>query len=821
MKRRGYQAMNKSELAKAMEVSIYERLSMRSTLNKLEREGIVIRGDGSRYALDAAVAPAKKKREPRGQRGSEGGDRRRDSKREVRGERGSKGDDRRRGGKRDGKGKRGSEGEMMVGAIRFQVGTGHAWFYPELDNKDNIAAGLDPDKFDRVFVQSYHTGLALEGDKVSVRVKFPAAKKEADSREKKFSGKKDQHPKGGKKGKRGRFDDEAKGKVVRVLKRTSGVVLGTYRERGKFRYMESDFVGFAKPMDLVGDVLGAESGQRVVAELVSWDNKSAAPVGKMTKVLGWPEDPGVDIESVISKHSLHAGFPSDVKEAAVSLLAKLQGDKKSESSDKEEGGDPLIEISAEELERREDWRDELVITVDPDDAKDFDDALAVKELENGGYELAVHIADVSHYVKPGSALDEEAVARGNSTYLVDRVLPMLPFQISNNICSLRPHVDRLTKCAVITFDANGQRVSARFCDAIIHSKARLAYEQAQILLGLPLENADKVKMPEVSDEIIKALKLTWKLASILRKKRFDDGALDLEFEETKIVLDDKLKAVDVVDVIHNESHQMVEECMLSANEAVAVALKMQRKGAIYRIHEDPDFDRLNEFAEKARAQGYKVGDLTNKKHIQKLLNEVKGTTNEESIKIGLLKSLKRAAYSTDPLGHYGLAKMDYCHFTSPIRRYADLIVHRAVQSILVNPPLKPDRNPKLAKIGEIAAHISETERKSSEAETETKRMKMMEYLVSIQKDGGGKVFKALVTDVRHMGLFVEISSMRVKGLVKVEDMPGRSIDKWHMDGLKYICSNGEEIKLGQKVLVTIKKVDLERNMVDFKVVENS
>ena len=786
-----YQPMNKSELARALEIPSYERAAMRAALNKLERKGTIIRGKKSRYTLG-------------------------DKENSTNEEKG-------RGGFVSGK--RGSEGDIMVGVIRFQT-NGHAWFYPDLDNKDNIVAGLNPDEFDRVFIQSYHTGLALDGDRVKVRVKLPVSTKAAEKKhfkDKKFKGKKGSKFKGEAKSKRSRFDDEAKGKVVSILERTSGVVLGTYRERGKFRYLEPDFMGFTRPMDLVGDLLGAKSGQRVVAELVSWDNKTAAPVGKMTKVLGWPEDPGVDIESVISKHNLRVGFSSEVKSEAVSLLASLQNGKVTELSEKEEGGDPIIEISVEELERREDWRDELVLTVDPDDAKDFDDALAVKKLENGGYELAVHIADVSHYIKPGSALDEEAVARGNSTYLVDRVLPMLPFQISNNICSLRPHVDRLTKCAVITFDKNGQRVSSRFCDAIIHSKIRLSYEQAQVLLGLPLENADKVKMPDsgVSDEIIKVLKLTWELASILRKKRFTDGALDLEFEETKIVLDDKLKAVDVVDVVHNESHQMVEECMLAANEAVAVALKMQRKGAVYRIHEDPDFDKLNEFSEKARAQGYRVGDLTNKKHIQDLLDTVKGTTNEESIKIGLLKSLKRAAYSTDPLGHYGLAKMDYCHFTSPIRRYADLIVHRAIQSILENPPVVPDRNPKLAKIGEIAAHISETERKSAEAETETKRMKMMEYLVSIQEGGGTKVFKALVTDVRHMGLFVEISSMKVKGLVKIEDMPGRSFEHWHMDGLKYVCSNGEEIKLGQKVLVTIKKVDLERQMVDFKVVENS
>ena len=715
MKSGDYQPMNKSEFSRALNVPMPARAALRAALNKLERKGMIVLVKGSRYSLAGKVAGPV---------------------RSV---------------------KRGLEGGLMVGVIRFQNG-GNAWFYPDIDNEENIAAGLDVDQFDRVFVMNYDTGLALDGDRVSVMVKLPVSPGEEPPSKKykgrKFKGKKGGDSRRGKGGKRrGRFDDEAKGKVTKVIKRMSGVVLGTFRVRGKFRYIEPDFPGFQRPMDLVGEEMGAKSGQRVVAELVSWDSKAAPPVGRMTKVLGWPEDPGVDIESVISKHSLRAGFPGDVKAEAIALLGSLQDGVIGEGD-----GDPKINISAEELKRREDWRGEMVLTVDPDDAKDFDDAIAVKALEGGGYELAVHIADVSHYIKPGSILDEEAEQRGNSTYLVDRVLPMLPFQISNNICSLRPKVDRLTKCAVMTFDKNGTRLSSRFCDAVIHSKVRLAYEQAQVLLGLPMKGSEKIQLPDVSKEVVDALKRTWELATILRKRRFADGALDLEFEETKLVLDDKLKAVDVVEVIHNESHQMVEECMLAANEAVAVALKMQRKSAIYRIHEDPDFDKLNEFAEKARAQGYKVGDLTNKTHIQKLLTEVKGTTNEESIKIGLLKSLKRAAYSTDPLGHYGLAKMDYCHFTSPIRRYADLVIHRALQSLLVNPPEKPDRNPKLAKIAEIASHISDTERKSAEAENETKRLKMMEYLVSIQEDGGGKVFVALVTDVRHMGLFVEISS---------------------------------------------------------------
>ncbi len=780
MKSPNYQPKNKSEMARALNIPDHARAKMRAELNKMDRAGEVEMGSKSGYSL---VGQQSKGRKSGGRSNRSRGSDRPD--------------------------KPGVQ-STMVGVIKFQH-SGHAWFYPEVKNEDNIAAGLDVDKFDRVFVHNGDTGLALEGDKVNVKVKFPEPEK-TESNRKPHRGK---SSKAKKPNRRDRFGNEAKGRVRDVVARSSNVVLGTFHSKGENRYVKPDFIGFHRSMDLRGKHMDAKHGQRVVCELMSWNDPRSSPVGRITKVLGYADEPGVDIISVIHKYSLHQGFTEEVKEEAMDLLARLQGG----ATDAKEGDESqIIKVSAEEEERREDWRNELVITVDPFDAKDFDDALVVKPLDGGGWELAVHIADVSHYVKSGSALDAEAQIRGNSTYLVDRVLLMLPVQISNNICSLVQSADRLTKCAVITFNKNGERTSSRFCDAIIHSKARLSYEQAQVLLGLPLKGSEELEMPDVSKEIVNSLKLVWGLANVLRKKRFADGALDLEFPEVKILLDDDLKATGVQNVVYNESHQMVEECMLAANEAVAVALKMQRKKAIYRVHDDPDADRLNDFAEQARAQGFNVGDLTNKKHIQKLIEQAKKTPLEESIKLGLLKSLKRAEYSTDPMGHYGLAKMDYCHFTSPIRRYADLVVHRALQELLTNPPAKPDHNPKLSELSTIAEHISTTERKSSNAETETKRMKMMEYLLQVVKDGESPVFEAMVTDVRAMGLFVEISAMKVKGLVKMEDLPGREHDRWWLAGLRYVSSSGAEIKLGAKVKVQIIKVDAERKLVDFKIV---
>ncbi len=762
MQGKGYKSLTKSELSRAIGVQSDERSQIRSVLNKMERSGEVVMNKQSRYGLSRNGAAKDKGRE--------------------------------NGRVKDRK-KRGMQGNNMTGTIRFQH-QGHAWFYPDPSSEENVKAGFDIEKYDRVYIDARDTAVALDGDKVTARVKEqPKENEQAPNFTNKRADKKGGKFKGRKKPSTKPWEKGPTGKVIEVLERVNSNVLGIYREKGKFKFVEPDFSGFPKNMELIagdkGVSGGAKKGQSVVVELIKWTSKFTDPVGKIIEVLGWPEDPGVDIVSVIHKYNLRQGFPAEVLQAAEVITEK---------------------IPKEEYERREDWRDELVVTVDPADAKDYDDAVIVKPLpveEGGGWELAVHIADVSHYVKPGSDLDIEAKQRGNSTYLVDRVLPMLPEKISNNVCSLKGNVDRLTKCAVMKFDHTGKRISARFCDAVIHSKARMSYEEAQVMLQDKNANSD----------IAKGLKETWKLASILRKKRFADGALDLEFPEVKVVLDGNLKAVGIENVIHNESHQMVEECMLAANEAVAVELKMKRKNAIYRIHEDPDADKLNEFAENARAQGYQVGDLTNKKHIQDLFDKVKGNPDEESIKIGLLKSLKRAAYSTDGLGHYGLAKMDYCHFTSPIRRYADLIVHRAMQGLLQNPPKKIDHNPKLADMREVADHISNTERKSAEAEMATKKMKMMEYLSKLARDGKSDVFEAMVTDVRRMGLFVEISTMRIKGLVKVEDLPGREYGSWRMEGMRFVSSDGTEIALGAKVKVEIKKIDTERNMVDFRLTE--
>ncbi|NJM37090.1 MAG: RNB domain-containing ribonuclease [Akkermansiaceae bacterium] len=356
----------------------------------------------------------------------------------------------------------------------------------------------------------------------------------------------------------------------------------------------------------------------------------------------------------------------------------------------------------------------------------------------------------------------------------------------------------------------GEIIKAKFIDAVIHSRAKLSYEQAQAIL-------DGKPAPESSDPLLVGMvKEGWNLASTMRKRRFDQGALDLEMPEIKIRLDDKGNAVFADPVIHTESHQLVEECMLAANEAVAKILRERMKPAVYRIHDDPDPSRLIDYTETAKAHGYRPGDLTNRAHIQKLLDDSKGSPGEHVIKLGLLKSLKRAAYSAEPVGHYGLAKSDYCHFTSPIRRYADLIVHRALQPLLENPPKPVDKTPSQADLYEISRHISETERTSSDAESETKQIKLLEYLDRVAKSEKPPVFDGLITDVRPMGLMVEIPDMGVRGVVKREDLPD---GRWRFEAhrMAWVSTEGKVIQLGMRIPLRVINIDFEKRFVDFAV----
>lgn len=661
-------------------------------------------------------------------------------------------------------------GDTLIGILKFHP-KGHAFFFPDLTDETNLATQVDFTVMSRIHIPRRECGTALDGDRVLVTILKPSAKRSIHPR---FERAKDPA-------------QEVRGTVDQVINRRSGRLVGIFKKKGSHAWIECDDKAIDGTIDLIGDT-SALPGQWVVVQLKPWLDPHRTPSGRIIEVLGWPGDAGIEMLAVIHRFGLRTSFPENVLAEARMVP---------------ESPTPT------EISRRKDCRPQLVITIDPATAKDHDDAIWLEKTRTG-WTLAVHIADVSHYIKPGSAMDIEAIARGNSTYLADRVLPMLPVELSNGICSLKPDVDRLTKCALLEISAKGEITRATFMDAVIHSRAKLSYEEAQAIL-------DDHPAPDHSDPgLVPMVKEAWKLASALRQRRFARGALDLEMPEIQIRLDEQGRAIAAEPVIHTASHQLVEECMLAANEAVARILRERMKPAIYRIHEDPDPSRLMDYTETAILHGYRPGDLTNRAHIQKLLDESKGSPEEHIIKLGLLKSLKRAAYSADPIGHYGLAKGDYCHFTSPIRRYADLIVHRALQALLANPPPRPDRTPTQAELRELSRHISDTERTSAEAESETKQILLFDYLQRVVEMRDPHPFDGLITDVRPMGLMVEIPNMGIRGVVKREDLPQ---GRWRLEAhrMAWVSSDGKIIQLGMRIPLHVVAIDRAKRFVDFAV----
>src|SRR6266487_3946070 len=477
-----------------------------------------------------------------------------------------------------------------------------------------------------IFVAAENTGTAMHGDRVVARITRDAAYARTKGRR--------------------------EGRVIRILERAHDTIVGTLQHSRNFYYVVPD------DPRIVHDVYVQvppraplpkvpTCGDKVVVQLEAWESRHVNPEGDIIELLGPASAPGIDMLSIIRKYHLPTDFPREVLDE-VNRVSEI--------------------VEARKLEGREDLRKKFIITIDPDDARDFDDAIRVEKIDNGGgWQLAVHIADVAAYVEPGSALDREARRRGNSVYLPDRVVPMLPERLSNGVCSLNPGVDRLTHSVFIQFDKNGVAKSARFSRGVIRSAHRLTYKQAYSILKSSLRN-----------ELSEQLHVAWALASLLRRKRFEHGSLDLDFPEVKVRLDETGKPVRLERIDNDESHQLIEECMLAANEAVARELKMRAMPTIYRVHENPDPEKLAEYREFVLSFNYKVGDLAHRAELQRLLASIRGKPEEQALKIGLLKSLKRARYAPQPLGHYGLAKPNYLHFTSPIRRYADLVVHRSL-----------------------------------------------------------------------------------------------------------------------------------------------
>ena len=614
------------------------------------------------------------------------------------------------------------------------------------------------DKLDQDFyVAGEDTGTALHGDLVLARHKEQRGGRQRDSR--------------------------LRGEVVKVLQRKRRQLVGTLRKTPMFYYVLPDETRIPHDISVPPPSDPAALGQKVVVELKDWPDRRKAPEGVITEVLGQPDAPGVDLLSIIRKHDLPTSFPAAVEQEAADISAS---------------------ISEEEISRREDFRSLLTLTIDPDDAKDFDDALSYRVLDNGDFEIYVHIADVSHYVRLDSALDNEARERGNSVYLVDRVIPMLPEKLSNGICSLQPEVDRLVKTAIVRLDARGEIRSFRFAAGVIHSRRRFTYKEAFAALKKP-----------ASTPIGRDLHALNSMAHTLRRRRFARGALDLDFPEVKVRVNELGIPTGLERTENDISHQLIEEFMLLANEVVALELKRSGRPGLYRIHETPDPERLQEFRAQAKSMGFACGDLTQRGEIQKLLTRVQGQPSEGAVKIGLLKSLKRAMYSPKPLGHYGLSKVNYTHFTSPIRRYSDLVVHRVLFSPRGKAEFAYDA------LSRLAVHLSTTERAAAEAEQESVKLKKLEYFDRQAHATKRTSFQALILEVRSSGLMVQLPEFLVQGLVPISALDG---DLFVFEPMR-LELRGQRTKLtlraGMPLQVEVAKVDMARHQVDFRVTKQS
>ena len=577
--------------------------------------------------------------------------------------------------------------------------------------------------------------------------------------------------------------EEITGRVVRVLESARTQLVGTLQRGRELLYVIPDDprlshdIYVPPPRDTGRP---ARVGDKVVVELREWKSRHTNPEGEIIEVLGPPDADGVDMLSVIRQYRLPLHFPKRVLHEAGAF-----GDR----------------VHPGETAGRVDCRTHQVVTIDPEDAKDFDDAICLERAGHQHWKLWVHIADVSHYVKPGTALDEEAARRGNSTYLVDRVIPMLPEALSNELCSLKPDVDRLTKCVEFLLSAEGQVLKAQFYAAVIRSQRRYNYKEVFAILQQPPPDGLENMLHDAN-----------RLAQKIRRARFQAGSLDLDFPETKIRLDDRGQVLRIEKVENDLSHQLIEEFMLLANEAVAGRLMGLNRPAVYRIHEPPEEKRLQEYREDVLSHHIQCGNLSNRREVQRLLEKLNTLPIGQALKIGFLKSLMRARYAVEPLGHYGLAKRKYTHFTSPIRRYADLVVHRALfqthgQRVAAG-PLKA-----------VAEHLSETERTSDDAERDSRDAKLFAHLMAQLKTAHPPRYPALVTDVRNFGFFVDVSGLGMSGLVPVS---GLSDDFYQFDATRsqLVGRRTRRIfKLGDRVEVQIAKGDTFKRQVDFSLAE--
>ncbi|WP_432363821.1 ribonuclease R [Sporosarcina sp. UB5] len=590
---------------------------------------------------------------------------------------------------------------------------------------------------------------------------------------------------------KGDFGDRREGAIIRIAERKTTKVVGTYQDNRGFGFVIPDDKKL--PMDIFigkGDSLDAVDGHKVVAEITEWPSELKSATGMVVQILGHKNDPGVDILSIIHKHGIEVEFPQEVMDQA------------NKTPD---------EVQEKDLFKRRDLREDLVITIDGADAKDLDDAISLVKNDDGTYTLSVHIADVSYYVEENTPLDDEAYDRATSVYLTDRVIPMLPHKLSNGICSLNPHVDRLTMSCKMTIDRNGKVVSHEIFESVIQSKERMTYTDVYKIIELKDE-----ELMKKYEHIVPMLNNMAELASILRQKRIDRGAIDFDFKESKVIVDEQGWPTDIVLRERTAAERLIEEFMLAANETVAEHFHWLQVPFLYRIHEDPKAEKLQRFFEFLTNFGIVVKGTGNKVHpraLQEIVESIDGMPEETVISTMLLRSMQQAKYFEESLGHFGLSTDFYTHFTSPIRRYPDLIVHRLIRTYLINKDVSAETVAHWnANMSEIAQHTSERERRAVDAERDTDALKKAQYML----DKIGEEFDGVISSVTNFGMFVELENT-VEGLVHVSYMTD---DYYRFDDRQMMMlgeHTGKQFRIGDEVTIRVVSVKPEESAIDFEI----
>ena len=585
--------------------------------------------------------------------------------------------------------------------------------------------------------------------------------------------------------------DRLEGRVLKIIKRQVQRYIGeiTFDEKGK-GHIKLDDNKVKLNIEIPKDkALNAVDGHKVVVELVKKLNNNLKYEGKVLEIIGHKNDPGVDILSIIYKYNINTVFPDDVKEEVSNIN---------------------MEVLPEELKGRRDLRDQVIFTIDGDDTKDIDDAISIEKFASGHYKLGVHIADVSYYVKEGSPLDNEAMERGTSVYLVDRVIPMLPHELSNGICSLNPNVDRLAISCVMEFDSSGKQIDYEIFPSVIRSRIQMTYKKVNSIL-------EKNVVPEGYEPYADTLKIMAELASILRKAKVKRGYINFDIDEAKILVDENCKPTEITVRERGTGENLIEDFMIAANECVATHIYFMNLPFIYRVHEVPKEEKIRSFLGFVSNLGYQVpGDIKDTKPttMQRILKALEDKPEYKILSSLLLRCMQKAVYRPENLGHYGLASSCYTHFTSPIRRYPDTTVHRLLRTYLFENKLDNSTIRKWEeKLVYIAEHSSERERASVDCEREVEDMKMAEYM----ENHIGEEFEGMISSVTSFGMFVELDNL-VEGLVPLRDMPDFFVydeDRMTLTGEK----SHVKYTIGERVLVKVVRASKEDKTIDFEIVK--